>query len=290
MSISRFLLATVGLVEAFVSHPIGLSAPGRLTSSPFAAPVVTPPALIMSPICSLLSTALRWGLAHCTHQDDFLLAMASPEAYWLLREWRRTTYGDLDELRHTLRTARDELLLQLPEGTKICVRTKGLWSTFHKAAVRGQTVHDVLALRVVVRGDDDEKLYAALEAVRELYPSANSRFKDYVARPKANGYRALHDTLVLPSGAAMEVQFRTEVSHREAQYGAAAHGRYKGALCYLPATVLRGIARVSDLETGAKRPSLGWRGAERSEGPGRWLRRERRTLPTDLALGQLAFA
>lgn len=182
-------------------------------------------------------------MAHCTHPDDLMLAMVSAEAYWLLREWRRTTYGDLDQLRRTLNTARDEVLLQLPTGSaKICVRSKGLWSTFHKAAVRGQTVHDVLALRVVLRDDEEERLYDALEAVREIYPSAPSRFKDYVARPKPNGYRALHDTLVLPSGAAMEVQFRTEESHREAQYGSAAHGRYKGALCYLPLTILRGVA------------------------------------------------
>ena len=190
---------------------------------------------------------------------------ACAEAYWLLREWRRAVYGDFGDLRSTLDDVRAQILASSEPVLKsvscgVSVRTKGLWSAFHKASVRGKMVHDVLALRVVIRGDSED-LYDALEAVRNLWPSTPSaygRFKDYVAHPKANGYKALHDTLLLPNGAAMEVQFRTEDSHREAEYGAAAHGRYKGALCHLPLAVLRGVATSSFSPSRSRREARSW--------------------------------
>lgn len=122
------------------------------------------------------------------------------------------------------------------------VRSKGLWSTFHKATVRRKQVFDVLAIRVVVRGHDTDACYEALQAIRERWPSAGGRFKDYVRFPKANGYQGLHDTLLLPNGNPFEIQIRNEHMHREAEFGAAAHRRYKTGPIQLSQKMLSGIA------------------------------------------------
>ena len=198
----------------------------------------------------LFATTLKWGLSHIADADDVLLAMVSPQAYWLLREWRRETFGDQEATRGMLMRARQQLLQQgLSEdalrGAEVSVRTKGLFSTFHKAVVRKQKVHDVLAVRVVLRrGLEAEDLYQAHGAIRRLWATRDGRYKDYVALPKANGYRALHDTMMLPSGQAFEVQIRTRGMHLEAEYGLAAHRRYKGALARLPLAVMSGVALV----------------------------------------------
>ena len=122
----------------------------------------------------------------------------------------------------------------------VSVRSKGLWSTFHKATVRQKAVHDVLAVRVVLPEEAD--VYGALDEIRQLWPSVPGRFKDYVARPKLNSYQGLHDTLVLPDGAVFEIQLRTESMHREAEFGDASHRKYKASPTEMAGRLLTGIA------------------------------------------------
>lgn len=179
--------------------------------------------------------------------DDVMLALVSPEAFWLLREWRKQAFGAQESLRRWLDGARKEILAMsdrhdVLRGAEVSVRSKGLWSTFHKATVRRKHVFDVLAVRVVLRGDDADACYDALEAIRARYSSAPGRFKDYVRFPKANGYRGLHDTLLLPCGRPFEIQIRNERMHREAEFGSAAHRRYKGGPIRLSQKMLSGIA------------------------------------------------
>lgn len=200
------------------------------------------------PVQQMVAASLRWAMKHSGTPDDVLLAMVAPGAFWLLHKWRRNTFGDVDTLRRVLDDAREQLLQPggLPpalirSGATVSVRAKGLWSTFHKATVRGQEVHDVLALRIVVPGGD-EACFKALESIRTLWPSIPDRFKDYVSRPKVNGYAALHDTVVLPGGHTVEVQIRSEAMHRHAEFGSAAHRRYKGMTFELPGTMLTGVA------------------------------------------------
>lgn len=81
----------------------------------------------------------------------------------------------------------------------------------------------------------------ALQAVRQLWPSEEGRFKNYVLSPKVNGYRALHDTVLLPCGTPLEVQVRTREMHRHAELGAASHRNYKGPLEELPSMLLGGM-------------------------------------------------
>ena len=177
-----------------------------------------------------------------------LLALVSPTTYRLLVEWRRRTYGDERKMRRALETARINLLRygrrRRDLGLRGSVRSKGLWSTFHKAAIRSHTVHDVLALRIIVDGDESS-CYAALGEVRRLYPAVDRRYKDYVRSPKPNGYRALHDTVMLPCGTPMEVQIRTTQMHRHAEWGAASHRGYKGPLWELPRRLATDMASLA---------------------------------------------
>jgi len=179
--------------------------------------------------------------------EDLILALVSPEAFWLLREWRREAFGWKESLRRVLEGTQRDLLAMghAPgsplRGATVSVRSKGLWSTFHKSNVRAKEVHDVLAVRVVLKGDE-ARAYAALEEIRAQWPSVPGRFKDYVARPKANGYQGLHDTLILPGGRPFEIQIRTTAMHREAEFGMAAHRKYKGAVSQLSEKMLAGIA------------------------------------------------
>ena len=228
------------------------------------APLARPPALRLpqtqtpAPSTSLLSTshlvsaALRFGLRQA-HVDDVLLALASPEAFWLLRDWREKAFGNEEDLRRTLEGARSRILAAARSGDEpslrgvsVSVRPKGLWSTFHKAAVRKQQVHDVLALRVVVPSKDEEDCFEALEALRRMYPAlVTDRFKDYVTTPKANGYRALHEAFLLPDGHEMEIQLRTSEMHRDAEFGCAAHRQYKGPAAAFGAAIVSGLAHAN---------------------------------------------
>jgi len=257
MTAAVFGVAALG----FATNMFQLRAPSISAWSPAAAaalPVLPVPAPSPSwDVSSLLATTLRWGLSSCGDADDVMLAMVSPEAYWLLRDWRDRAFGDQEAMRGMVRGARQRLLRVARSedslrGATVTVRTKGLFSTFHKAVVRRQQVHDVLALRVVLRrGLGEEACFDAHDALRRVWASSAGRHKDYVSCPKVNGYQALHDTLVLPSGHEFEVQVRTEEMHREAEYGAAAHRRYKGALARLPMAVLTGVA-------GASSPGARW--------------------------------
>lgn len=88
-------------------------------------------------------------------------------------------------------------------------------------------IYDVIAFRIVLDGEADA-VYAALGMVHATWPPVPGRFKDYVALPKRNGYQSLHTTVIGPYGERMEVQIRTEDMHRNAEFGIAAHWRYKG--------------------------------------------------------------
>lgn len=188
----------------------------------------------------LVTTMLKFGLRHCANTDDMLLAMVSPSAHRLLSEWRRTLIGDVSTCKRALEDARIKLLSVMP-GAAVSVRTKGLWSTLHKVALRGKVPTDVLAVRIVVK--DDHACFDALDLVHQLWPAAAGRLKDYITRPKANGYQALHETVLLPDGTPMEIQIRSERAHAHAEYGVASHRRYKGPVAEMPQLVLAGLAQ-----------------------------------------------
>jgi GTP pyrophosphokinase len=138
------------------------------------------------------------------------------------RRGERQEYVDgvLESLRARLREA----------GVKAEVegRPKHLYSIYEKMVIAGKEfneIYDLAGIRILV--DSVRDCYGALGAVHSLWKPVPGRFKDYIAMPKSNMYQSLHTTVVGPQGRPIEVQLRTREMHRTAEYGIAAHWRYK---------------------------------------------------------------
>jgi GTP pyrophosphokinase len=102
-----------------------------------------------------------------------------------------------------------------------------IWNKMRNKAVDFDEVYDVRALRAIVPEVKD--CYAALGVVHNLWTPIPREFDDYISRPKGNLYQSLHTAVIGPGGKTLEVQIRTEAMHRQAEYGVAAHWRYKEA-------------------------------------------------------------
>ncbi len=160
--------------------------------------------------------------------DDLSLKYLEPEVFEDLKEKlaseaeEREAFIDsiVKEVRHHIDEAEIE--------AEIYGRVKHFFSIYKKMVNQNKTldqIYDLFAVRIIV--DSVKDCYAALGVIHEMYKPIPGRFKDYIAMPKPNMYQSLHTTLIGPKGQPFEIQIRTFEMHRTAEYGIAAHWKYK---------------------------------------------------------------
>ncbi len=160
--------------------------------------------------------------------DDLSLKFLKPDVYYdlvekvNLRKDAREEFlrGIVDEVR--------EHMEQAGIDATVGGRAKHFFSIYKKMVTQNKTIdqiYDLFAVRIMVESVKD--CYAALGIIHEMYKPIPGRFKDYIAMPKANMYQSLHTTLISSTGQPFEIQIRTYEMHRTAEYGIAAHWKYK---------------------------------------------------------------
>jgi GTP diphosphokinase / guanosine-3',5'-bis(diphosphate) 3'-diphosphatase len=166
--------------------------------------------------------AIRWEL------EDLAFKFLEPEEYEALgkklRQRRKVREREITEMQEPMEQALAEAGIE----AHVSGRPKHLWSIHRKIVTQGrpfEDIYDLMAMRVTTETLQD--CYAALGVIHSKWTPIPERFHDYVATPKSNMYRSLHTTVFGPGGRRYEVQIRTEEMHRTAEYGIAAHWRYK---------------------------------------------------------------
>ena len=175
--------------------------------------------------------AQRLGISKIkTELDDLSLKYLEPEAYYDLVEKIAMRKGARDEyVQKLVKEVKNHIEDAGIEAT-IDGRSKHFFSIYKKMVNQGKTIdqiYDLFAIRILV--NDVKDCYAALGVIHEMYKPIPGRFKDYIAMPKPNMYQSLHTTLIGPDGRPFEIQIRTYEMHRTAEYGIAAHWKYKEA-------------------------------------------------------------
>lgn len=160
--------------------------------------------------------------------DDLSMKYLFPDEFATLTEMVSEKLSErqvfIDKLCDIIRQKLSELQV---DGT-VFGRPKHLYSIYKKMANKGKTfdqIYDLSAVRVIV--DTVKDCYAVLGAIHTMWKPIPGRFKDYIAMPKPNLYQSLHTTVMTEYGVPFEIQIRTKSMHSIAEYGIAAHWRYK---------------------------------------------------------------
>lgn len=160
--------------------------------------------------------------------DDLSLKYLHPDTYYELAEKISLKKEAREYFVKSIVDEVQEHLLDSGIEGKVDGRIKHFFSIYKKMVNQNKTldqIYDLFAVRIIVESVKD--CYAALGVIHELYKPIPGRFKDYIAMPKPNMYQSLHTTLIGNNGQPFEIQIRTYEMHRTAEYGIAAHWKYK---------------------------------------------------------------
>lgn len=173
--------------------------------------------------------AQRLGISKIkTELDDLSLKYYQPEVYYQLVKDLNARKTEREEFVQQIVAEVSKHMENASIKAKVYGRVKHFFSIYKKMVNQNKTldqVYDLFAVRIIV--DSVKDCYAALGVIHEMYTPIPGRFKDYIAMPKANMYQSLHTTLMGPAGQPFEIQIRTEEMHKTAEYGIAAHWKYK---------------------------------------------------------------
>ena len=160
--------------------------------------------------------------------DDLALRYLEPEVYKDLEEKIALTREARESFINEIKAEISSHMENAEIKCEVEGRVKHFFSIYKKMLNQHKTldqIYDIFAVRIIV--DTVKDCYAALGVIHEMYKPIPGRFKDYIAMPKPNMYQSLHTTLIGSNGQPFEIQIRTYEMHRTAEYGIAAHWKYK---------------------------------------------------------------
>jgi GTP diphosphokinase / guanosine-3',5'-bis(diphosphate) 3'-diphosphatase len=170
---------------------------------------------------------MKWQL------EDLAFETLHPRKYTEIKAMVNERRADREELVREAAYVLQRELDKVDIPAEISGRAKHFYSIYDKMAKKGKEfneIYDLTAMRVIAERAGDEgtrDCYGALGLIHSLWKPMPGRFKDYIAMPKLNGYRALHTTVIGPQGRPLEIQVRTSDMHETAELGVAAHWVYK---------------------------------------------------------------
>ena len=160
--------------------------------------------------------------------ENLSLFYLDPVGYEEVRSAIEEKYGQNRDFLEDAKKYIKEKLLENSISAALEGRVKSVYSLYRKMYTQNKSfdeIYDFYAVRIIT--ETELECYTALGLVHEMFKSIPGRFKDYISTPKPNLYRSLHTTVIGKSGIPFEVQIRTRQMHEEAEYGIAAHWKYK---------------------------------------------------------------
>ena len=173
--------------------------------------------------------AMRLGISKIKVElDDLSLKYLKPEVYYDLVDKIALRKSEREEFVNSIVRQVKQHMDDAGIKSQVDGRIKHFFSIYKKMVNQDKTIdqiYDLFAVRILV--DTVKDCYGALGVIHEMYKPIPGRFKDYIAMPKPNMYQSLHTTLIGPNGQPFEIQIRTYEMHKTAEYGIAAHWKYK---------------------------------------------------------------
>ena len=162
--------------------------------------------------------------------EDLAFRYLNPEAYESIRARLDSRGRDQAAYIERVMTQLKQALADEGIDAEIYGRTKHIYSIFRKMRQKQRTfeeIYDVIGIRLIIPGDRTQDCYHALGVIHQMWHPIPGEIDDYIATPKQSMYKSLHTAVIGPDGRALEIQIRTRQMHEVAEYGVAAHWRYK---------------------------------------------------------------